>query len=269
MFLRRMRSGLVAGIVFFPLCVPLRIMNGMLVLLRKEVGAFFNSLMGYMVLVVFLVASGLFFWVFPDNLLETGAANLDSLFSIAPFLLLFLVPAITMRAFSEEFKTGTIEYLATKPLRDMQIILGKYLAAVVLVVLSLLPTLVYYASVYYLAEPVGNLDKGTTWGAYLGLLGVGAVFAAIGIWCSTLSDNQIVAFVVAVFFCFFFYTGFDLIADLQLFGALNVFVLQLGVLAHYQSISRGVLDVRDVLYFASVILLFVLLSRAQLAARKR
>lgn len=244
-------------------------MHPVIAILQKEVGSFFNSLIGYMVLVVFLAAGGLFFWVFPDNVLETGAAQMDGLFAMAPYLFLFLIPAITMRAFAEEFKTGTIEFLATKPVTDVHIILGKYLAAVVLVAFALVPTLAYYISLYLLANPVGSVDNGAIWGAYMGLFGIGMAFAAIGIFCSTLSDNQIVSFVIGVFVSFFFYIGFDFIADLKLFGSFNAVVLQLGLMEHYQSISRGVLDIRDVLYYLSVILLFLLLSRAQLSAKKK
>ena len=244
-------------------------MRAVFTLLGKEVATFYNSLTGYLVMVVFLVGLGLFFWTFPDNVLETGAAQLDTLFAMGPWFLLFVVPAITMRAFSEEYKTGTIEFLATKPLTDIQILLGKYLGALVLILASLLPTLTYVASVWYLGNPVGNLDTGATMGAYLGLVGIGAIFAAIGIWCSASTDNQIVAYVLGVFLCFFFYTAFEFLSELQLFGAYNELVLQLGILEHSRSISRGVLDLRDILYYLSLILLFLLLGRAALAARKQ
>jgi ABC-2 type transport system permease protein len=244
-------------------------MHVILTILGKEVSAFYNTLTGYLVMVVFLVGMGLFFWIFPDNVLENGVASLDTLFAMAPWFLLFVVPAITMRAFAEEYKTGTIEFLATKPLTDMQILLGKYLGALVLIVASILPTLTYYVTVWYLGFPPGNLDTGATWGAYMGLLGIGAIYAAIGLWCSATTDNQIVAYVLGVFLCFFFYTAFDFLSELAWFGSFNDLILQLGMLEHYRSISRGVLDVRDILYFLSLITLFLLLGRAALAARKK
>lgn len=182
----------------------------MFTLFKKEINTFFSSLIGYMAMVVFLLTTGLFLWVFPDtNLLDYGYASLDSLFFTAPWIFMFLVPAITMRSFSEEFKSGTIELLATRPITDFQIIAGKYLAAVFLVFFALLPTLVYYFTIYQLGLPPGNLDTGAIWGSYIGLLLLGAAFAAIGIFASSLSSNQIVAFLLAVFLCFIFYQTFD------------------------------------------------------------
>ncbi|MEZ4828966.1 MAG: gliding motility-associated ABC transporter permease subunit GldF [Bacteroidia bacterium] len=220
---------------------------------RKEVASFFNSLIAYMVIAVFLAGTGLFFWVFEYNILETGFATMDSLFYVGPYLFLFLVPAITMRAFSEEFKTGTMEFLVTKPLTDWQIIAGKYLAAVFLVFFSLFPTLVYYFTVYWLGDPVGNIDSGATMGAYIGLFFLGCIFAAIGLFTSALTDNQIVAFVSGVFLCFFFYQAFDLMAGIKALSGINRFFLQLSINEHYQSISRGVIDSRDALYFLSFV----------------
>jgi ABC-2 type transport system permease protein len=235
---------------------------------HKEVSAFFNSLIAYIVVVVFLAGNGLFFWIFPDNILETGAAQADVLFAMAPWLFLFLAPAVTMRAFAEEFKTGTFEFMATKPLDDRQLILGKYLAAVALIFLAVVPTLVYIAAIYLLADPVGAIDLGAIAGAYLGLIGVGAVFAAIGIFASSLTDNQIVAFLTAAFVCFFVYAAFDLLAELPFFINYNHFILLLGLQEHYRSISRGVVDTRDVLYFLSLIVFFLLLTQALLDRRR-
>lgn len=235
---------------------------------HKEVSAFFNSLIAYIVVVVFLAGNGLFFWIFPDNILETGAAQADVLFAMAPWLFLFLVPAITMRAFAEEFKTGTYEFLATKPLDDRRLVAGKYLAAVALIFFSVLPTLAYIAAIYWLADPVGGIDLGAIGGAYLGLLAVGAVFAAIGIFCSSLTDNQIVAFILAAFLCFFVYAAFDLLAELPFFTDYNHFVLLLGLQEHYRSISRGVVDSRDVFYFVALVVFFLLLTQAMLERRR-
>jgi len=238
------------------------------VILRREVAAFFNSLIAYLVIGVFLTGVGLFFWVFDGSVLDSGYASLDVLFSFAPWFYLFLIPAITMRSFAEEFKSGTIELLATKPLTDWQIIIGKYLAAVLLVGFALLPTLVYYITIYGIGSPPGNIDTGATIGAYLGLYGIGAVFAAIGLFASSLTNNQVIAFIIGVFLCFFLYAAFDFLSDLDWFGSLNDVILKLGINEHYRSISRGVVDSRDVLYYLSLIFAFLLLNKYVLGRKK-
>ena len=242
----------------------------MLPLFRKEFNGFLNSLIGYIVIIVFLLATGLFLWVFPIqmNLLDFGYASLDGLFTIAPFVFLFLIPAITMRSFADEKKSGTLELLMTQPLSDLQIILAKYLAGFVLVIFSLLPTLIYYFSVYRLGLPPGNLDSGGMWGSYTGLLFLGSAFVAIGIFSSSVTDNQIVSFVLAVVLSAFFYMGFELIYIFILSGKVGLFIQSLGIQAHYSSMSRGVIDTRDVIYFFSITALFILLTRLVLAARK-
>jgi ABC-2 type transport system permease protein len=202
------------------------------------------------------------------NVLEFGYANLDGLFSLAPFIFLFLVPAITMRSFAEEKKTGTIEWLVTKPLSDTQIILAKYFASVLLVLFSLLPTLVYYYSVHQLGYPVGNLDSGGIWGSYIGLFFLASAFVAIGIFASSLSDNQILSLILAVFLSAFAYGGFQLIHNLSLFGDFDLFIKSLGISAHYASMSRGVIDTRDLIYFLSIISLFLLMTKISLERRK-
>jgi ABC-2 type transport system permease protein len=241
----------------------------MFTLFRKEISSFLNSLIGYVVIVVFLLINGLFLWVFPMefNIPDYGYASIENLFVLAPWVFLFLIPAITMRSFAEESRTGTIELLLTKPLTDMQIILAKYFAGVLLVVFSVLPTLVYYISVYRLGTPVGNIDSGATWGSYIGLLLLGASFVAIGIFVSTISGNQIISFVIAVFLCGFIYLGFEFIYNLEIFGNFGLFVKQLGISAHYTSVSRGVIDTRDFIYFLSVIIVFLLLARFRLEQR--
>lgn len=228
-------------------------MQSIFTIFQKEIAAFLNSLIAYVVIAVFLVGVGLFFWVFDFNTLDNGYASLDVLFSYAPFMFLFLIPAITMRAFSEEIKTGTIELLITKPLTDWEIIIGKYLGAVFLVFFSLIPTLIYYLSIHLLGDPVGNIDHGATIGAYIGLFFLGAIFAAIGLFTSAISDSQIVAFILAVFLSFFFYMALDYIANLSGLEGINRFLLNLGINEHYQSISRGVIDTRDLLYFLSFV----------------
>jgi len=242
----------------------------MFVLLKKEVSQFFSSITGYIMVVLFLVTIGLFMWVFPGatNVLDSGYATLDTLFELAPWVFLFLVPAVTMRMFADEQKSGTMELLLTRPLTDMQIVLSKYLAAVVLILLALLPTLVFYYSVVRLGNPVGNLDVGGTWGSYIGLFFLAAVYASLGIFASSLTQNSIVAFLITVALAFFLYVGFDSISTLPIFGNADTVLTKLGIQEHYQSISRGVIDSRDIIYFISVIVIFLFFTRTVLQSRK-
>jgi ABC-2 type transport system permease protein len=236
----------------------------------KEVQQFFSTLIGYMAIIVFLLVLGLFVWVFPDtNLLDFGYATLDSFFDMAPYILIFLIPAITMRSFAEEINSGTIELLATRPVTDLQIILGKYFAALLLVVIAIVPTIVYLITVYFLASPVGNIDLGGMIGSYFGLLFLGAVFVAIGIFCSSITANQIVAFIAGVFLCFFLYVAFDYVAQFGVFIGKNDYLVEnLGLSAHYNAMGKGVVDSRDVVYFLSVIALFIAFTKTALSSRK-
>lgn len=242
----------------------------MITLYKKEIRTFLSSLIGYVVIIVFLLINGLFLWVFQGdfNILDFGYANMDGLFMIAPFVFLFLIPAITMRSFSEEKRVGTIEMILTKPLTDFQIVMAKYLAGLTLVVFSLLPTLIYMFSVYRLGLPPGNMDMGGTWGSYIGLLFLGASFVAIGLFSSTLTDNQIVSFIIGVFLSGFLYIGFEFIYSLDWLGNLDLLIKSLGINSHYTSMSRGVIDTRDVIYFLSVIVLFIFLAKHSLERRK-
>ncbi len=242
----------------------------MIALIKKEIGSFFSSVTGYVVIIVFLVISGLFIWVFPGelNIPESGYATLDTLFIIAPWVFLFLVPAITMRMFAEERRSGTIELLLVRPLTDMQIVLAKFSAAVTMIVISLLPTLIWFWSVHYLGNPPGNLDKGAIWGSYIGLIFLGGCYSAIGVFASSLTDNQIVAFIVAVLISFFFFTGFGMISILSMPLWLEEVFLYISIDTHYKSISRGVVDSRDVIYFIALITFFVFLTRTVLQSRK-
>ena len=247
----------------------------MLVLLKKEIRSFLSSLIGYIAIGVFLLLTSLFMWVISaansatnSNVLDSGYANIDPLFIIAPWVFLFLIPAITMRSFADEKKSGTIELLLTRPLTDLQLILAKYMAGVLLVLFSLVPTLIYYYSVYKLGSPVGNIDTGGMWGSYIGLLFLGAAFVSIGIFASAITDNQVVSFILACFLCFFIYTGFDFISSFALFGKVDNIVLALGINSHYVSMSRGVIDTRDVIYFVSLIVAFILGTRTVLESRK-
>jgi ABC-2 type transport system permease protein len=235
----------------------------------KEINSFFNSLMAYIIIGVFLVSMGLIIWVFPDtSVLQYGFADLDALFTLAPYVFMFLIPAITMRMFSEEKKAGTLELLYTRPLRDSDIILGKYLASVAIVLIALAPTLLYYFTVYYLGSPVGNIDTAGTMGSYIGLILLGGVFAAIGLFASSLTENQVIAFVVAVFLCFIIYSGFGSLAALGSLRPVATFIDQLGILYHYQALSKGLVDSRDVIYFVSMAALALWCTRLILSMRK-
>ncbi len=242
----------------------------MVTLLNKEIKGFLNSLIGYITIVVFLLILGLFLWVIhgDSNILEGGFATIDPLFVIAPWVFMFLIPAITMRTFADEKKSGTIELLLTRPLTDMQIILAKYFAGVLLVVISLIPTLIYYYSVHHLGNPVGNIDTGGMWGSYIGLLLLASGFVSIGIFASAISENQVVAFITALFMCFLCYSGFDYLSKFDLFGKIDNIILSLGINDHYLSISRGVIDTRDVIYFISLSAVFILSTRTVLESRK-
>lgn len=242
----------------------------MLALFRKEISSFFSALTGYVVIAIFLLANSLFIWVFPGelNVLDSGYASLDTLFFIAPWVFLFLIPAITMRMFSEERRTGTIELLFTKPLSDLEIVLAKYLAGVVLVIFSLLPTLIYYISVYSLGSPVGNIDVGGFWGSFIGLFFLAGVYVAIGVFTSSFTDNQIISFLFAILISFVLYTGFDSVSSLPVFHSVNQFIVAIGINEHYRSMSRGVIDSRDIVYFLGTISLFLFATKFILQSRK-
>ncbi|MCB0463146.1 MAG: gliding motility-associated ABC transporter substrate-binding protein GldG [Flavobacteriaceae bacterium] len=235
----------------------------MFALLKKEITSFFASPIGYLVLAIFLIINGLFLWLFKNefNILDYGFADLTSFFTLAPWVLIFLIPAVTMRSFSEEKRQGTLELLLTRPISKLQIVLGKYFGAVVLIVLALIPTLLYVYTVYQLGNPTGNLDLASTIGSYIGLLFLVASYTAIGVFASSLSKNQIVAFIIAVFTCLFFYIGFESLAD---FIAID----DLGMQAHYESISRGIIDTRDLLYFITVTVIFILMTTLGISSEK-
>jgi ABC-2 type transport system permease protein len=229
-------------------------------LFLKEINTFFNQLTGYLLLTTFLVALGLVVWVFPEtSVLEYGFADLEALFIYTPFIFVFLVPAITMKMIAEERKSGTWEILITSPLSEWQIIIAKYFAALALVVLALLPTLIYYYSIYQLGDPVGNVDSAGFFGSFIGLILIGAVFAAIGIFSSALTDNQITSFVIGVFLGFVFYFGFSAIASLQR-NSVALFLEGLSLSYHYESMGRGVIDSSNLVYFVSLIGILLVLT---------
>jgi len=233
-------------------------------LLKKEINSFLSSLIGYVTMAVFLLGIGLFMWIIPGtdfNILENGYANLDTLFIIAPWVFMFLIPAVTMRSFAEENKSGTIELLLTRPLSDLQIVLAKYLSGLLLVVFALLPTILYTITVAYLASPAGNIDRGAIAGSYIGLLFLGSAFVSIGIFASSITSNQVIAFIFAVILSFFFHIGFESLSSLSATGWLPNILAQIGINSHYASMSRGVIDTRDVIYFLTLTAFFILLTR--------
>jgi len=236
----------------------------MIPILRKEFNLFFASPIAYLVIGVFLLVNGLFLWVFKDNtnILNAGFADLNSFFYLAPWILVFLIPAITMKSFADELNTGTIETLRTKPITDWQIVLGKFTASLLLIVIALAPTMTYVYTIIQLGNPIGNIDLGSTIGSYIGLLFLAAKYTSVGLFTSTFSKNQIVAFILGVFITFFLFYGFDAIAGI--FPTNSYTIQLLGINEHYKSISRGVIDTRDVLYFISLTIFFLLLTKNQL-----
>lgn len=241
----------------------------MLAILYKEITGFFSSLVAYITIAAFLIVTGLFLWVFPESsILDYGYAGMDSFFNIAPYIFMFLIPAITMGSLAEERKDGTFELLATRPITDWDIIGGKFLASLAIVVLTLLPTFVYYLTIYQLGIPKGNIDAGAVIGSYLGLVLMGSAFVSIGLFASSLSKNQIIAFTVSVVLSFFAFSGFDSISQVLSFQNVNSYLTNLGINQHYQSISRGVLDTRDLMYFISFSALFLLFTKTILGGRK-
>jgi len=240
----------------------------MLHVLAKEFNSFLNSLIAYVVIGVFLTAVGLLMWVFPETaVLDYGYADMDTLFSLSPYVFIFLIPAITMRSFAEERKTGTMELLLTKPLTDTGIIVGKFLACFALVLLALIPTTIYYFSISALGDPAGNIDTPGVIGSYIGLSLLGAVFCAVGILASSITSNQIVAFILSAFLCFLIFSGFDSVSSLSGWADGVLLIKQIGILYHYESLSKGLIDSRDVLYFLSVIFAMLLITRIIVGSR--
>ena len=237
-------------------------------LLFREIKSFFGSPIGYLVIAIFLILNGLFLWIFDGeyNILNSGFADLSPFFTISPWILIFLIPAVTMRSFSDEMKQGTLELLLTKPLSIWQIVNGKFFGAVLLIVIAIIPTFIYVYVISSLGMPEGNIDMGSTIGSYFGLLFLISGYSAIGIFTSTLSDNQIVAFLLAVFLCFFFYFGFDGIATYL--PNIENFISNLGMNSHFKSMSRGIIDTRDLLYFVSITILFLSLTVFKLKSLK-
>ena len=237
---------------------------------KKEFRQFFSSLTGIIALAVFLLLNGLFLFVFPDsNMLDFGYATLDKFFELAPWILTFLVPAITMRSLADEFKGGTYEILQTKPLSYAQLTGGKYLGCLLIVVLALLPTLLYAFSMQALSAGNAGIDVGGVAGSYIGLFFLAAVFTAIGVCCSSFTSNAVIAFIVSAFACFILYSGFNAISRIAaLASGADYYIEMLGIDFHYRSISRGVIDTRDIVYFISIIAFFLLFTQRNLIKRR-
>lgn len=241
----------------------------MITILKKEINEFLDSLIAYVVIGVFLLGIGLLMWVFPEtNVLDYGYVSMETLFSLAPYVFMFLIPAITMKSFAEEKRNGTIELLYTLPFRDIEIVGGKFLAGFLLVIFSILPTLVYYFSLSYLGNPVGNIDTAGIIGSYIGLVLLGGIFTAIGVLSSALTGNQIISFILAAFLCFFFYAGFDSIAAINIWSETSYIIQSIGILSHYEVLSKGLIDFSDVVYFLSMIVLLLYVTRIILNVQK-
>ncbi|MEM6830059.1 MAG: gliding motility-associated ABC transporter permease subunit GldF [Bacteroidota bacterium] len=241
----------------------------MITILKKEINEFLDSLIAYVVIGIFLMGIGLIMWVFPEtNVLDYGYVSMDVLFSYAPFVFMFLVPAITMKSFAEEKRNGTIELLYTLPFKETDIILGKFFGGLLLVLFSILPTLIYYFSLSYLGNPPGNIDTAGIIGSYIGLVLLASVFTSVGILVSALTGNQIVSFILAAFLCFLLFFGFDSLANINVWSSGSSFIRSIGVMVHYEVMSKGLIDLRDVVYFLSASALLLYLTKLTLKIQR-
>lgn len=241
----------------------------MWVIYKKEIRSFLSSLTAYIVMIVFLVTTGLFMWVIKGNtVFDMGVASMQVMFDLAPYIFIFLVSAVTMRSFSEEKRLGTLETLSTRPISDLSIIMGKFAAGVTLVLFAILPTLIYYYSLHQLGQPQGNIDTGAMWGSYFGLVLLGAAYTAIGLFASVLTENQIIALILSMVMCFFFFSVMGMIGDIKALDSIGKSLDWFGLEYHYYSLSRGVLDTRDIIYFFSFSGLFIWLTKIVFESRK-
>ncbi len=237
----------------------------------RELSSFLSSTIGYVFVLIYLIASGLFHWIlaYNTNLLEGSEADLIPFFNLSPVIFLVLIPAITMKSFAEERRTGTIELLFTRPISDFGILMAKYLAGLTLLIIAIMPTLCYFISIYYLGKPVGIIDGGATFTSYLGLILLGSVFVSIGIFASALTSSQIIAFIVSMFLCWFLFDGLHLLGDFGQMGAMDYVVKYLSLAFHYDSIKKGVIVTEDLIFFISVIVIFLYAAHAALKTLKR
>lgn len=235
-------------------------------LIKKEFSSFFGSLAAYVVIGVFLLANGIFLWIVPgvDNILDSGYADMTPFFNISPLLFLFLIPAVCMRLFSEEKKTGTLELLLSRPISVLRIVLSKYFAALFVVFIAIIPSLIYFLSIYLLSSPVGNVDTGGIMGSYIGMLFLASVFVSISLFASSLSDNQIVSFIIGMALCFLLYSGFDYIASIPYLFSIENEINYFGISSHYAPMARGVIDTRDVIWFVLVASIFIFATKKRI-----
>jgi len=242
----------------------------MIALLRKEISVFFSTLIGYLIIGIFLLINSILLWSdFSDmNILSYGYADMDIFFTTAPLFFLLFIPAISMRVFNEEYTSGTIETLITKPITSLQIVLAKFLAVFILVLFAILPTLIYVVSIYYLGESVGNLDLAGIMGSYFGLIFLCALFSAISIYASSLASNQIISFAIAILLSTLFYFGFDVLSELVFFQNFDLFIQQIGISFHYEMMSKGLVKLSDIIYFVSFTILFIKLTELVIIERK-
>ncbi|NAY91195.1 gliding motility-associated ABC transporter permease subunit GldF [Muricauda sp. JGD-17] len=238
----------------------------MFAIFKREVQSFFTSSIGYLIVGSFLLLTGLFLWVFKGdfNIFDYGFADLGNFFLLAPWIFIFLVPAITMKSFSEEQKMGTLELLLIKPISVWQLVVGKFLGAFLLCVIAVVPTLIYIFAISSLGITAGNYDIGVVLGSYFGLLFLIAAYTSMGVFASTLSNNQIIAFLTGVFFCFLFFNGFDAVSSLFENDSTQQLIQSIGTKSHFDSIARGVIDTRDLIYFVSLTFLFLYLTNLRL-----
>ncbi|MEE2931527.1 MAG: ABC transporter permease subunit [Bacteroidota bacterium] len=242
----------------------------MIAIAKKEISTFFGSSIGYLIIAIFLIATSLFMWIIETdfNVLQYGYANMDSFFLFSPIIFLIFIPAINMQMFSQEYKSGTIELLLTKPISEIKIIIGKYLASLFVISLMILPTICYVITIFLLGETVGNLDTGAIIGSYIGLFLLSSLFSAISIFSSSLTSNQIIAYAVGILLSFMYFYGFDLLSDINFLGSLDLWIQKLGVQYHYTSISKGILDFSTITYFITLIILFLKLTELIIINRK-
>jgi len=241
----------------------------MIALYKKEISVFFSSIIGYLIVGLFLLINSLIMWhdISEINILDNAYANMDSLFSIAPLIFLVFIPAVSMRVFAEEFNAGTIETLMTKPITAFNIVFAKYLAVLSLILISIIPTIIYVVSIYFLGEIIGNLDLASIVGSYIGLILLSSIFSAISVYASSLSSNQIVAFILAIIICSFFYFGLDLLSQVPLLLSVDLVIQKIGISFHYNMLSKGLIKLSDFVYFISVSLLVIKLTVGVIKSR--
>ena len=234
----------------------------MITLYKKEISIFFSTIIGYLIIGLFLLISSLILWhdISEINILDNAYASMDSFFSIAPLIFLLFIPSVSMRVFSEEFNTGTIETLITKPISSFEIVTAKFFAVLSLVIIAILPTITYVISIYFLGETTGNLDLAAVVGSYIGLILLSSIFSSISVYASSLSSNQIVAFILAMIMSSFFFFGFDILSQLPYLQIVDLTLQKIGISYHYNMMSKGLLKVSDLVYFMSVSLLFIKLT---------